>query len=198
MAKRRSLFLILFFTGSNLLSVGQSHNNQVGIAISAPWVNNYRFYDYRKQTEFDKSGFMGLGAGAFYKNKNSKIIMSGSLSCDFMLPFGEPEYAPGGVRSHISAIAFDVTYHRSIFYKINLFAGGNHTNYWYRLNSDADSVNSYNKYDKTFGLTAGVEYQIVNQIAAAIIYRPAIVLLDRKQYWHVLSMSLRFELSFKK
>ena len=87
-----------------------------------------------------------------------------------MLPFGEPEYAPGSVRELILAIVFDITYHRRVVYKMHLFSGGNYANYWYRLNSDADSIGSYNKYDKTFGITAGVEYQIVNHVVASIIY----------------------------
>lgn len=189
---------LVLLTGGKSSSVAQTKYNQAGFALSAPWVNNYRFYDYRKQAEADKSGFIGLGAGVFYKNENNKVILGSSLSYDFLLPFGEPEYAPGGVREHISAIALDATYHRRIIYKMNLFVGGNYTNYWYRLNSDADSIHAYNRYDKTFGLTVGAEYQIMNQVVAAITYRPAIVSIDRKQYWHVLSMSLRFELPVKK
>ena len=125
-------------------------------------------------------------------------MLSSSIGFDFMLPFGEPEYACGSIREHISAIAFDATYHRRFFNKVYVFAGGNYTSFWFRLKSDADSVSSHNKFDKTLGLTTGAEYQVLHKFAATVTYRPAIVLFDTKQYWHTLFASLRFELFFKR
>ncbi|MBX2925296.1 MAG: outer membrane beta-barrel protein [Chitinophagaceae bacterium] len=195
--KAKIFLCLLCITGLSPV-FSQDHTYQVGFTALAPWVNNYRFYNYDEQKKADKTGFIGVGAGLFYKNNNNKIVLSGSLTSDARLPFGEPEYAAGSVRSHIYAIVTEATYHRRLFHKIFLFAGPNWTHHWYRLRSSADSISSYNKFDQSIGLTTGVEYQVINQISAAVTYRPAIVSLDRKQYWHTLSLSARFHLILRK
>ncbi len=73
--KWRLFFLIIFFAESAFSLVAQTQNKQIGFVLSAPWVNNYRFYDYQKQRKAYKSGFVGLGARLFYKNKNSKVVI---------------------------------------------------------------------------------------------------------------------------
>ncbi|MBX3254015.1 MAG: outer membrane beta-barrel protein [Chitinophagaceae bacterium] len=196
-AKGKAILLVSFLITFSVFCTAQTGQNQLGLTVSAPWMNNYRFYNYYDQKKADKSGFIGFGAGGFYKNRNNKVLLNASIGFDATLPFGEPEYAPGSVRDHIYAIALDVTYSRRLFHKVYLFAGPGYTNYWFRLNSSDDSVQSYNRHDRTFGLSAGIEYQVISQISAAVTYRPAIVSLDRKQYWHMLSASVKFELSFR-
>ena len=194
----RKIFFCLVYTTGLLPVFGQGHTYQLGLTASAPWINNYRFYNYHKQAKADKSGFIGFGAGGFYKNRNNKVLLNASIGFDAMLPFGEPEYAHGSIRDHIFATALEATYSRRIFHKVYLFAGPGYTNYYFRLKSSADSVQSYNKRDRTFSLSTGIEYQVISQIAAAVTYRPAIVGLDRKQYWHMLSLSARFEFTLRK
>lgn len=193
----RNLLFLTFFCISVFGSYCQN-KHQFGFSASAPWVNNYRFYNYETQRTADKSGFIGLGLGTFYKNGANRVSVNGQLTLSTMLPFGEPEYAPGSVRDVLSAFGADVIFHRQVYKKLSVFAGPAWMRYWFRLNSDNDSFPSYNKFDNALGIATGIEYQAIKSIAAAIVYRPSLYSINRKQYWHVLSISARFDLYLRK
>lgn len=115
-----------------------------------------------------------------------------------MPAFGDPEYAPDGIREIIFANNIELLYHRRMFKKLYVLAGPNWVNYHFRLSSGVDSVKSYIKSDQTFGLTIGAEYELIKKISAAISYRPAVISVNHKQYWYQISLSVRFDLALFK
>lgn len=177
----------------------QKQANIFGVSGLTPWFNHYRYYDYYESKQMGKKGFIGIGAGFFWKNMNNRISLDAAITLDAMLPFGEPEYASsGGIRENILTNNIELIYHRRAFNKLYIMAGPNWVNYHFRLRSGADSIKSYIKSDQTFGITIGAEYELSKTITASFLYRPAFISFDRKQYWHQLGVSVRFDLAIRK
>ncbi len=173
----------------------QQQPNTFGISASAPWINAYHYYNYYEQEQKDETGFVGLGAGCYWRNINNKITIDAAITFNAMFPFGDPEYAPDGIRKRIFANNIELLYHRRLFNKLYVSAGPNWVNYHFRLSSGVDSIKSYTKSDQTFGLTIGVEYEVIKSITASVSYRPSIIPLGRNQYWHHWGLSARFDLA---
>lgn len=176
----------------------QQHANTFGISASAPWVNAYHYYNYYEQRQMDEAGFVGLGTGCYWRNKNNKITIDADITLNAMFPFGDPEYASDGIRKTLFANNIELIYHRRVFNKLYVLAGTNWVSYHFRLSSGVDSVKSYVKSDQTFGLTIGAEYELIKSISAAVSYRPAMISVNRKQYWHQIGLSIRFDLALLK
>ena len=47
--------------------------------------------------------------------------------------------------------------------------------------------NIYLVNDKTLGLTMAVEYNFIRDCWVAFFYQPAIICIDKKQHWQILS-----------
>ena len=61
-----------------------------------------------------------------------------------------------------------------------------------------DPLSNLTKFDRTVGITIGGEYHLTEKFTGAIFYRPALVSIDRKQYWHLISIDGRIDLRFWK
>jgi opacity protein-like surface antigen len=176
----------------------QQQTNTIGISGSTPWVNAYHYYNYYEQKQMNEAGFVGLGAGGYWRNKNNKITIDVAVTLNAMFPFGDTEYAPDGIRDNIFTNNIELIYHRRVFHKLYVLAGPNWVNYHFRLSSGVDSVRSYTKSDQTFGLTVGAAYELIKPISVAVLYRPTIISIDHKQYWHQIGLSVRFDLALLK
>lgn len=203
MINNHRISILLLATAASLIfiftcSAQQQQVNAIGISGSAPWVNAYHYYNYYEQKQMDETGFVGLGTGCYWRNKNNKITIDAAITFNAMFPFGDPEYAQDGIREIIFANNIELLYHRRVFNKLYVLAGPNWVNYHFRLSSGVDSIKSYTKSDQTFGLTIGAEYELIKKISAAVSYRPAIISVNHKQYWHQIGLSVRFDLALFK
>ena len=167
---------------------GQDINKSFGLTVSLPWLNNYSYYDYQKNSSQKKSGFIGFGLGLFYTHVKNKISLNAGVTADSPMPLGV-EYAKEGTLTKISSTFIELIYHRQILKKLNGIIGVNMTSYNFNLTSFVDSVSAYHKTDNTFGLTIGAEYIFTKHISLATFYRPTI---DNNLYRHLISVDLRF------
>ncbi|MEP7318284.1 MAG: hypothetical protein ABI921_06075 [Panacibacter sp.] len=177
------------------LSVSQNTTTlpkAIGITASLPWVNSYSYYDYDSKKSSAKSGFIGLGASAFYKTGKNKLSLNFGFTGDLPVPIGPFDQANEGTRTNIFSTFWEGLYHRNLFYKVNLITGLNYVNYHFNFTSFVDSLPSFSKFDKSIGFTIGSEFRFSKNSAVALFYRPTIISLNKKQYRHLISLDLGF------
>jgi len=168
-----------------------------GITLSLPWVNNYSYHNYESKRSATKSGFVGLGASAFYKTGKHKFSLNFAITGDLPVPIGAFDYGKEGSRSNIHGELWELIYHRSIFNKVNLIGGINIVKYRYSFTSYVNQpVLFYSIDDKTTGLTLGAEYLYARNSMIAVFYRPAILSAGKKEYRHLISADARFDIHF--
>ena len=173
----------------------QKQPKSVGITAALPWVNHYFYYDYDLAKSSSKSGFVGLGASAFYKTGKNKFSFNFGFTGDLPAPIGAFDYAKEGTRTNIFSTFGEVIYHRNVFGKLNIIAGLNYVRYRFNFMSYVDTLPSYSTFDKTLGVTAGSEYRFNKTFSVAFFYRPAIVCFDLKHHRHLISLDARFDIN---
>lgn len=165
-----------------------------GITVSLPWVNNYAYYNYESNKRATKSGFVGLGASAFYKTGDHKFSLNYGFTGDLPVPMGAFDYGKEGTRTNIRAWFWEALYHRSIFERVNIITGLNYVKYRFTFSSYVDMIPSYTIDDPTIGVTLGAEYTYMKHSTIAVFYRPNLVSFDKKQYRHIISADARFDI----
>jgi len=170
--------------------------NEMGISIFTPWVNNYRFYDYEQNQMQSKSGFVGLGAGLYYRFSDTRKISIGmAFTGDLPVPIGAFDYGKEGIRSNIGTLYLEALFHDRIIKKLGFIIGPNLIFYRYNLMSYVDTVNPYIKTNSFFGLTMSLEYFLTKRITVAAHYRPSIIPLnEQKKYHHLISLDVRYDI----
>jgi hypothetical protein len=194
---KQVLFIIILLTISffAMPQNNQKPTESFGITASLPWVNNYCYYDHELKRSSSKSGFSGLGAGAFYKKEKNIIALNTGLTADLPAPIGAFDYAKEGTRTNILSIFAEGLYYKKLFGKLNIIAGINYVSYRFNFTSYIDTLPSYSVFDRTVGITTGTEYYFSKTFSVALFYRPAIVSLDLKQYRHLVSLDARFNIT---
>lgn len=194
-------FFLLILGLIPLLSWSQDTTRRqkaVGLTASLPWCNNYSYYNYYEQQSTGKSGFVGLGAAAFYITGKNKFSLNFGMTGDLPAPIGAFDYGKTGVRTNILSNIWEGLYHRTVFQnaeiKANIITGVNYVKYRFDVTSYVDTIPSYSVFDKTIGFTIGGECQVSKHFALAVLYRPAIISLDQKHYRHVISLDARFDI----
>jgi hypothetical protein len=168
------------------------YTQSAGITFSMPWGNLYSYHDYEKAGPATKGGFVGLGLSWYYRKNKNKYSVNTGFTGDLPAPMGPISFGKTGTRSSISSIFVETNFHHSIYKRVGFITGVNYVTYKYYF-IDYDNGIELFKYDPSLGLTAGLEYLSKRSFALAIFYRPALVTFRTKQYWHVLSMDLRFD-----
>jgi hypothetical protein len=173
----------------------QKQTKAIGVTASLPWVNNYSYYDYDLNHSSSKSGFVGLGASAFYKTGKSKFSLNFGFTGDLPAPIGAFDYGKEGTRTNILSNFWEGLYQRNLFERANIIAGINYVKYRFNFTSYVDTLPSYSIFDKTIGLTIGSEYRFSKTFSVALFYRPTIIPLDEEHYRHLLSLDARFDIN---
>lgn len=197
----KQLLLLSFISTLPFLGMSQDKSKQskaVGVTASLPWVNSYSYYDYDLKKPSTKSGFIGLGASAFYKTDKNKFSLNFGFTGDLPVPMGPFDQANEGTRTNILSSFWEGLYHRNLFNRVNLITGLNYTKYRFNFTSFVDTLPSYSKFDKSIGLTIGSEYRFSKNSSVVLFYRPTIISFDKKQYRHLISLDFRFDINLWK
>lgn len=190
--------IVIFILAIPALGLSQDWQKRqsAGLTLSFPWVNSYRYYDYYFLQPHSVSGFVGLGGSAFYRHNKNKFSVNAGFTADLPVPMGPFDYGKEGVRTNILSNFWEGLYHRSLHKRVNVIAGVNYVSYRFTFTSYVDTLPSYKIVDNTIGVTLGGEYRFTENVSLALIYRPAIISLDTKQYRHVISLDGRFDINF--
>jgi hypothetical protein len=196
----RQLLFLTFVLTTPFTGMSQDKKGQkaIGVTAALPWVNNYSYHNYELQKSSSKSGFVGLGASAFYKTGKDKFSLNFGFTGDLPAPIGAFDYGKEGTRTNILSNFWEVLYHRNFLHRVNMIAGLNYVKYDFNFTSFVDTLPSYSKFDKTLGLTVGSEYRFSRNSSIALFYRPAIISFDLKQYRHLISLDARFDINLWK
>ncbi len=191
-----SVFFIIFIFSGPIATA--SNDPAVGITFSFPWVNSYRYVDYKLQTPNTKTGFFGLGIAAYYKKNDHKISLNWGFIQDLDSPIGAIDYSKLGRKTHISAGFGELIYHHPAYKSLGIIAGLNLTSYKFEFTSFENSIPSYIKTDNTLGVSAGLEYRFNKFVSAATIYRPSIASFETDGiYRHTISWDIRIDIDVK-
>jgi hypothetical protein len=197
----KKLISILAFITLTIPLIGQENvsdnlQQELGISIYTPWVNNYRFYDYEQNEMQSKSGFVGLGAGLYYRFSDTRKISIGmAFTGDLPVPIGAFDYGKEGIRSNIGTLYLEALYYDRFIKKLGFIIGPNLMFYRYNLTSYVDTVTPYIKTNSFFGLTMSLEYFLTKRITVAVHYRPSIIPLnEQKRYHHLISLDVRYDI----
>ena len=178
---------------------GSTSNSNYGITFSFPWVNYYNYVDYYKNQSKKTFGFFGLGLSGYYKKDLKKISVNFSFTEDLSSPIAKTNFSKKDFKTSIGCSYFEILYLKPIAENFNIVAGGNITNYNYRLTSTVDSVSSYKKSDQTIGLSIGAEYRFNKYYSVSAMYRPALASFETDgKYRHLINFEFRIDLDFKK
>lgn len=169
------------------------YTRSAGITISLPWANLYSYHDYEQAATASKGGFIGLGLSAFYRHKNNKISVNTGSTYDLRAPMGPIDFGKTGIYTSVSSFIVEANFHHTLHKNIGLVAGVNYVRYKFHL-VDYDNSTGYDRYDPTLGLTTGLEIIPKKHFALAVFYRPALVGYGTQQYWHVVTLDLRFDI----
>ena len=187
------LILLLVIPG---LAFSQKAPRSAGITLSFPWVNSYIYYDYQKRQNLSVTGFVGIGGSVFYKEGGHKFSLNAGLTSSLPVPIGPFDRSKDHPYSEVLSNFWEVIYHRNMWDRINLVAGLSYVRYQFLYHDYQNPSANMTKFDRTVGFTLGGEFQFTEKFAGALFYRPAIVSIDRKQYWHLISLDGRIDLSF--
>ena len=194
--KRFFLHLILIVPIFAQAQDGEESTRAIGMTISFPWVNNYHYHDYHAQQSSSVTGFTGVGGGLFYKNGKHKYSLNAGTTGDWPVPIAFNTVIDAGSTIHSNFV--EGLYHRNVFLKMNLVAGVNFVRYKYTYFHYKDTVPPIVRFDRTIGITAGGEFAFSNLFSMSLLYRPAIVCLDKKQFRHLISLDARFNINFSR
>lgn len=185
------LFLFCFVTAAN--SIAQ--DKRTGITISLPYINSYRYHDYEKGVEANKSGFGGIGMGVYYHYRRNKFTLNSGVTADLPAPIGPIDFGHEGTRHSVSSLFIDLLYHRPLYKKLYAVTGISNSWYNYRLLSYEDTIPSFKKRENAIGLTVGAEYKFRRSFSIAAFYRPSFKVSGNNQYRHLLTLDFRFDIT---
>ncbi len=192
-------FIFCFLLPLSAQTEGSGNNSYYGVTFSFPWVNYYNYVDYYKNQSKRTFGFFGLGISGYYKKELKKVSVNLSITEDLSSPVGLSNFSKKDFKTSIGCSYFEILFHKPIVENLNIIAGGNITNYNYRLSSTVDSVSSYKKSDQTLGLSVGVEYRFNKYYSVAGMYRPALASFEAdNKYRHLINFEFRIDLDFKR
>jgi hypothetical protein len=169
------------------------YTRSAGISISLPWINSYSYHDYNRGIRRFRTGFVGLGLSGYNRNKANKLAINIAWTADLPAPVGPVDFGKTGTRSSVSAFIVEGNFHHALHKHFGFITGVNYVTYGYHF-VDYDSPINMDRYDRTVGLTTGLEYLSAKHFLLAVFYRPAIVQFQTRQYWSVLSVDVRFDL----
>lgn len=192
---RPLLLLALLTLSINAISQRRIPKNAVGITVSFPWINNFAYYDYNRARPYFRSGFVGIGASAFYKDEKQKFSGSMGMLGTLPVPMG-PYDVERNNYTNLFSVFLEGAYHRRIFPRINLIAGLHYMEHEYSY-WKTDSTESQDFTDFTGGLTMGAEYLFGRKnFSLALFYRPSLITFTgTKKYRHVISLDARFDIN---
>jgi hypothetical protein len=192
---RPLLLLALLMLSLNVMSQRRSYKSAIGATLSFPWINNFAYYDYNLAKPYSKSGFVGLGASAFYKDNKQKVSLSLGLLGTLPVPMG-PYDVERNNYTQVFSVFLEGTYHKRVFPRINLIGGMHYMEHEYSY-WKTDSTASDNFTDFTGGLTAGAEYLFGRKnFSLALFYRPGLITFTgTRKYRHVISLDARFDIN---
>jgi hypothetical protein len=170
----------------------------IGLTASLPWINNFHYYNYDAQKPASKSGFVGVGAAAYYKWGKNKVSLNFGFNGSSPVPLGPYDYSKDSARTSILSTLWEGLYHRNVYKRINVLAGVNCVEYLFDYVGAVNTGIYYSRSDKTIGITVGGEYRFSTNSTLALIYRPALVSFGVKQYMHVVSLDARFDFNIWK
>ncbi|HEX6181839.1 MAG TPA: hypothetical protein VFZ47_11385 [Chitinophagaceae bacterium] len=189
---------LIFLLVLPLVCYSQKGPRSAGITLSFPWVNSYVYYDYKTSKNASVTGFFGIGGSVFYKEGSNKVSLNAGYTSSLPVPIG-PFCRDNEVPfSEVLASFLEVIYHKNIYKRINLITGVSYVRHEYLYHDYLNPSANLAEFDRTVGITLGGEYHFTGKFTGAIFYRPAIVSIDRKQYWHLISIDGRIDLRFWK
>ena len=185
---------LLFLLLHNTLIAQRSNNNAtIGMTISLPFFNNYRYYEYVSNSSVTQSGLMGLGFALFYKHNRIKYSLNGAST----ILFNGNTFAKGDGSEDIAVKYLEGLVHYTFYKKMNVIGGVNLSNYHYEASSIMpDNSFFINKNDLTIGFTTGIEYMFSKTFSLAAYYRPSLYSDGVKSYKRTLSLDARFDIKF--
>ncbi|MCH5720519.1 hypothetical protein [Niabella hibiscisoli] len=194
---RKTIFLLFVLLSTSVLhSQSQSYKGKTGFAISLPLVYNTQYFDYShfRNRKVNRTRIIGIGA-SLYRSLGKDAVSFGA-SYQFNI---DPELAQAkgyqSSRQHVENLAFDFLYNKSIHRNIKLLGGIGLSRYRYILKdiwlkpTDLGKDSSYKKNDFVVGPNLGVQFRINNFLSTSLIYRPGIISLNSKHYFHNISLS---------
>jgi len=186
-------FALIFFNFLNINAQPKNYKQSAGMAIAVPVINNAHFYDYRNNKSENQTGYFGIGTSLFYKkNKNEFSIGIESLILQAFI------FPPKGGYSGINCTLFEALIHHKVSSQVTLIGGLNYAIYQFHSYIDVPLFNDIKKTDATIGLTTGAEFIATKTTSFLLIYRPALVSFDNKNYRHTISLECRFTINFWK
>jgi hypothetical protein len=187
---------LIFLVITPIFAFSQKAPRSAGITLSFPWVNSYVYYDYHARQKSAVTGFFGIGGSVFYKEGNHKLSLNAGYTSSLPVPIGPFDRDKEAAYSEMLSGFLEVIYHRNVYKKINFIAGINYVRYEFLYHDYRNPPDNLARFDRTVGITLGGEYQFTEKFSGAIFYRPAIVSIDRKQFWHLISLDGRIDLKF--
>jgi len=181
------IVVLLLFISYNISAQYSKQNRSVGMTISLPLLNNYRFYDYGNYASTNAWGGLSIGCALFYKHDKIKYSLNFVAATTYDLYF----YDPYG----FSYVNTEAIVHYTFIRKLNIIGGVNMAKYHYNSSSDLTPI-GIDKTDYTFGLTSGLEYMFSKTFSIAMFYRPALYSFGIKSYKRTLSLDTRFDIRF--
>jgi hypothetical protein len=174
-------------TGSNT-----SYTRSAGMTFSLPWTNAYALHNYETGQPDTKAGFFGIGLSFYYKKDNHKYSLNTGFTGDLPAPMGPIDFGKEGTRYTIKSGFVEMNFHQALWKRLGVIGGVNYVNYQYYF-IDYDNEIQFTKHDPTMGLTTGLEYISRKSFALALFYRPSLVSFRTKQYYHLISLDVRFD-----
>ena len=186
---------VLLFT-INVNAQSQSHSGKTGFAISVPLVYNTQYFDYSHfgNRKVNRTRILGIGA-SMYKSLGKDAVSLGA-SYQFNI---DPELVQTkeyqSSRQHVENLAFDFLYNKSIHRNIILLGGIGLSRYKYILKdielkpTDLGKDSTYSKNDFVVSPNLGVQFRLNNFLSTSLVYRPGIISLNSKHYFHNISLS---------
>jgi len=189
-----ALSVLLFTTVVNAQS--KSYSGKTGFAISVPLVYNTQYFDYShfRNRKVNRTRILGIGA-SLYRSLGKDAVLFGA-SYQFNI---DPELVQSkghqSSRQHVENLIFDFLYNKSIHRNMKLLGGIGLSRYKYTLKdiwlspADLGNDSSYKKNDFVIGPNLGVQVRLNNFLSTSLIYRPGIISLNSKHYFHNISLS---------
>lgn len=176
---------------------------QWAFTASIPYVNNF-YQQPKNEPSKNNSGFFGLSLGLEYYYKDNRFVkLSVASPIDFDLPIIAPLDKFDAYET-TRATAFTITNNR----KFNRLEFGYGLSYaihtWRMINSDwefpSNEERPRTKNSQSFGLTANVYYQVLDNVSLGVVYTPTLYNVfpeSRFSYQHIISFDILYRLPFK-
>ena len=184
--KQFIILLVLLFFSYNIFAQYSKQNTSVGMTISLPLLNNFRYYDYSNKASAIAWGGLGIGGSIFYKHDKIKYSLNFIAATTYDLSYYD--------HYDFRVVNIEALIYYSLYKKLNLIGGLNRANYFYTTVGYIPY--NYNFEDKTVGITTGLEYMFSKTFSIAAYYRPALYSDGIKSYKRNLSLDARFDIRF--